>query len=487
MWSYRYIFATILTFFCVEVGLWIFCKLGEPTIHVAKTQISPTGNRKNRFTEDEIRNIFQTEGAHQQAGSKENQSSVFKVLEILKKQGGFFLDIGTRDGLIPSDPLWFEKQHDWTGLLIELDPYRCKPMTKLKRKARRLCGCLSNSQGNVSFQTVGGDNQVINHTLERDNKSIVPCTDVSQALHASGVSRIDLCFLNVQRAGSVILDLMRSLLRNGTFKVDIWSLKYGVTDGIKAVVGRSINEFNALRKLISGLGGYFEYSQVSANGNSKDLYDSDVVFVSENEWCRVQNKFPNGTRCQGKEKYYRINEYLLSPHPYRNVKDTDRRYSQARQDEIVFDIVQKSGGFFIDMGANNGQFLSNSLWLERHHNWTGLLIEADPELCQRIDKLKRHAWRLCGCICKENKAVTFIKDLNHKKNGAVKSQTNKHHMELLNRTNAITVPCFNLENVLSVIKTHHIDFYSLDVEGGEMTVLESLRDGLKTRRITVDV
>lgn len=76
------------------------------------------------------------------------------------------------------------------------------------------------------------------------------------------------------------------------------------------------------------------------------LYHSDVVFVSENEWCRVENKFPNGTRCRGKEKYYRINEYLLSPHPYRNVKDADRRYSQARQDEIVFDIVQKSGGFF---------------------------------------------------------------------------------------------------------------------------------------------
>ena len=87
---------------------------------------------------------------------------------------------------------------------------------------------------------------------------------------------------------------------------------------------------------------------------------------------------------QGKEKYYRITEYLLSPHPYRNVKDADRRYSQARQDEIVFDIVKKRGGFFIDMGANNGQFLSNSLWLERHHNWTGLLIEADPELCQRM-------------------------------------------------------------------------------------------------------
>lgn len=153
----------------------------------------------------------------------------------------------------------------------------------------------------------------------------------------------------------------------------------------------------------------------------------------------------------------------------------------------MFDIVQKRGGFFIDMGANNGQFLSNSLWFERQHNWTGLLIEADPGLCQQIDKLKRHAWRLCGCFSKENKAVTFIKDVYGNKTGAVESHTNKYHMELLNRTNTITVPCFNLEDVLSEIKTHHIDFYSLDVEEGEMTVLESLRDGLKTGRNTVDV
>lgn len=51
MWSYRYIFATILTFFCVEVGLWIFCKLGEPTVHVEKTQINPTGTDETDLQE----------------------------------------------------------------------------------------------------------------------------------------------------------------------------------------------------------------------------------------------------------------------------------------------------------------------------------------------------------------------------------------------------------------------------------------------------
>lgn len=90
---------------------------------------------------------------------------------------------------------------------------------------------------------------------------------------------------------------MRFLLRNGIFKVDIWLFKYRMMDGIKVVVGRLINEFNVLRKLFFEFGGYFEYLYVFVNGNFKDLYDLDVVFVSENEWCRVENKFLNGICC----------------------------------------------------------------------------------------------------------------------------------------------------------------------------------------------
>lgn len=60
-------------------------------------------------------------------------------------------------------------------------------------------------------------------------------------------------------------------------------------------------------------------------------------------------------------------------------------------------------------------------------------------------------------------------------------------MELLNWINIIMVLCFNLENVLSEIKIYYIDIYFLDVEGGEMIVLELLRDGFKIRCIIVDV
>lgn len=137
MWSYRYIWATSLAFFCVEVGLWMFCKLGDPAIPKI-----PTGIRRNRCAGDEIhktktqisKKIFQTRGTLLHSGNKENQYSITEVFEILKKQGGFFLDIGTRAGRFLSDSLWLEKQHDWTGLLMELNPHKCKQITKIKER-----------------------------------------------------------------------------------------------------------------------------------------------------------------------------------------------------------------------------------------------------------------------------------------------------------------------------------------------------------------
>ena len=35
-------------------------------------------------------------------------------------------------------------------------------------------------------------------------------------------------------------------------------------------------------------------------------------------------------------------------------------------------------GFFVECGALDGERSSNSIWLEIHKHWTGLLIEMDP-------------------------------------------------------------------------------------------------------------
>lgn len=90
MWRYRYIFATILTFFCGEVGLWIFCKLGEQTVHVAKTQISPTGNRRIDLQEMKFEIYSKQKGPTYKRGVKKISLRFLKFSKYSKSKEDFF-------------------------------------------------------------------------------------------------------------------------------------------------------------------------------------------------------------------------------------------------------------------------------------------------------------------------------------------------------------------------------------------------------------
>ena len=413
------------------------------------------------------------------------------VYDILKKKKGFFVEIAARGGQFPSNTLWLERQHDWTGLLIEAKPELCKKIDKLKRHSWRFCACLSTTQENATFSegaVVGGlvDNIDDHHInmLDQRNKLTVPCFSLEQVLDEIGVHHIDFYSVDVEGGERAFLESLKHGLKYGTFIVDIWSIKYRAWSGKQVNVKKSRENLHALRTFFDDIGGYFEHSQLSTDVHTEDGYALDVVFIRTDTWCKTRDYFPTGIRCPGTHRSVRIKDYLLSPHSHKVLRNADKRYSQARQDEAVFDIVQKKNGFFVEIGAYDGQSLSNTLWLERWHSWTGLLIEANPQLCQKIDMLERHAWRLCACLSDILDRVVFI---NGDKAGGVLSTMDRHHMRMLNRKPKVTVPCFSLENVLNEIKTYHIDYFSLDVEGAEIQILESLRKGLLSQRFTVDV
>ena len=52
-------------------------------------------------------------------------------------------------------------------------------------------------------------------------------------------------------------------------------------------------------------------------------------------------------------------------------------------------ITQNKDGFFIEAGALDGEHLSNTLYMERFLNWTGILIEADPKSYDNLLKRNR--------------------------------------------------------------------------------------------------
>ena len=58
----------------------------------------------------------------------------------------------------------------------------------------------------------------------------------------------------------------------------------------------------------------------------------------------------------------------------------------------------KLNGFFIEAGALDGEFLSNTLYIEQANNWTGLLIEADDDNFNQLKSKNRKAWLANSCI-----------------------------------------------------------------------------------------
>ena len=79
------------------------------------------------------------------------------------------------------------------------------------------------------------------------------------------------------------------------------------------------------------------------------------------------------------EKYLTFHKegstYNLSTNP-----KLDGQFGQADTIEKLF--RGKKNGFFVEAGAFDGEAFSNTLLFELKHNWTGLLVEPNPDLYQ---------------------------------------------------------------------------------------------------------
>ena len=67
--------------------------------------------------------------------------------------------------------------------------------------------------------------------------------------------------------------------------------------------------------------------------------------------------------------------------------------TKAKQNQEV-----KQKRFFVEAGALDGETISNTLYLEIKHNWTGLLVEPNPAYLPSLLRKKRNSWILPHCL-----------------------------------------------------------------------------------------
>ena len=159
-------------------------------------------------------------------------------------------------------------------------------------------------------------------------------------------------------------------------------------------------------------------------------------------------------------------------------------YSQYNQDKWVNENIFKNkiGGIFIDIGAHNGKSINNTYFFETELAWSGICIEPMPEIFNQLVSNR-------SCICieggiagkEELKDFLRIQGYNEMLSGFLDKYDPRH----MDRVRAdvkkfggsfkkIKVQTYNLNNILEQNNIFSIDFLSLDTEGGEYEILQSI-------------
>lgn len=112
--------------------------------------------------------------------------------------------------------------------------------------------------------------------------------------------------------------------------------------------------------------------------------------------------------------------------------------------------------------------------LQHALDWQTVLIEAFPQNFEKMVKNRPNAINVFGAMCL-TESVEFSVGKHPATGGSTSDMSSYHKDKFTNdETGAITVPCKTIEGVLTENSITHIDVFFLDVEGAELSVLQTI-------------
>jgi len=162
-----------------------------------------------------------------------------------------------------------------------------------------------------------------------------------------------------------------------------------------------------------------------------------------------------------------------------NYYKSNNRPSQLGQDDKCLDFLKgKREGYFVDIGAFDGLDLSNTKKLEYEYGWKGICVEPIKKMYEICKDNRPNSICINKCIYDENTSVNF--NIVGKDDYNMLSGISNNGTEIID---AITFTKLLDENNAPKI----MDFLSLDTEGSELKILQSLNHTkYKFRFITVE-
>lgn len=164
---------------------------------------------------------------------------------------------------------------------------------------------------------------------------------------------------------------------------------------------------------------------------------------------------------------------------YRGLNGLDRKLERY---------VDYDGGFYVELGANDGVTQSNTYYFEKHRGWHGLLVEPSPHnflLCARNRSLQNQI--VCAACVSFDYQPEFVRmtysNLMSTARGLESDLADPGaHADSGRRFLSAHEPMFDFGAIARplnelLVEAHApatIDFLSLDVEGAEIEVLKGI-------------
>jgi len=152
----------------------------------------------------------------------------------------------------------------------------------------------------------------------------------------------------------------------------------------------------------------------------------------------------------------------------------------------------KENGVFIELGAIDGIYISNTKYFEDNFNWTGILIEPNTFEYEKLKKNRPNCYLFNNLVSNLKEKVNFVYFENSHMaavSGVLNSLPNTHINKFFENKNYLTKELIpeSLTNIIKSTTFKYIDLLSLDVEGHELEVLESYDFNIPIKVILIEM
>lgn len=164
-------------------------------------------------------------------------------------------------------------------------------------------------------------------------------------------------------------------------------------------------------------------------------------------------------------------------------------YSQLGEDFFIFkNLINQSNinGTFIELGAFNGIRYSNTKFFEDTLGFNGILIEPIPEIFQDLQKNRRNCFTYNFAISNSDKK--FIDFIGNDPSSGIPEKMAKKAMDVWHSNDKkYKVRTNTLSSLIKKSGLKYIDILSIDVEGGELEVLKTLKNDVPIYLICIEL